>query len=60
MKKKNVHLTSRQVERIEELAEEYNLSFAEMLRRVIDASPEMKQSRFIGEIIYPDDKGNIE
>jgi hypothetical protein len=39
MKKKNVHLTSRQVKTIEDLAREHHLSFAEMLRRVIDASP---------------------
>lgn len=42
MKKKNVHLTSRQVERIEELARGHNLGFAEMLRRVLDSSPMMK------------------
>lgn len=44
MKKKNIHLTSRQVEQIEALAKDHNLSFAEMLRRALDASPIMLQA----------------
>ena len=39
MQKKNLYLTSRQIETIGNLAREHSLSFAEMLRRVLDASP---------------------
>ncbi len=42
MKKTQLYLSEKQVERLNELAEEAGVSFAEMLRRALDASPIMK------------------
>ncbi len=42
MKRMQLALSSRQVEKLEELKKEWGLSFAETVRRVIDASPAME------------------
>lgn len=41
MKRVQLALSPRQVEKLKQLAEEWGLSFAETVRRVIDASPVM-------------------
>lgn len=53
MKRVQLHLSDKQIEVLKKLAKEAGVSFAEMLRRVLDASPMMKQ-KLIGEIVYPD------
>lgn len=42
MKKTQLYLSEKQVKKLNELAEEAGVSFAEMLRRALDASPMMK------------------
>lgn len=43
MKRTQLSLTDRQVTKLNKLAEGAGVSFAEMLRRVLDASPEMRR-----------------
>lgn len=38
-------LTDGQVEKLKQMAKEAGVSFAEMVRRVLDASPEMKKGK---------------
>ncbi len=44
MKRVQLHLSDKQIEILKKLAEEAGVSFAEMLRRALDASPVMKKS----------------